>query len=804
MMQDSSRLSVPVLMTFEVVCTRTRSGLDPGSSGYCTVARTPRTPHGLQKSLESIDELAAGDHDAFLHATKEVDGEALHVVGRLRAGGMDTKRRKVRIGSYLALSARETPKAGPGWLLVNGRFHKKYEREPAEFDGPPELPKSPTTGKVADMLKRLTRNTGQADRLAGSVAAGEVVWVVYPAGLPIVYLFLEASLLLPEKDRWKATFCSDFDSETFPEEMGCLWRGVPSGSREIARIRKLDNPKILNLVNRATASDSEKAEDDAAIETEPKSRRRLQRSKKRLHAEQEDTASAPLLDSEDELGEVEVFDDDGDFPAESAPEERTPSRRKSRETPAAEETEPKKKRRGRSVSFSLPKKEKEEEEYDGNEEEIDDGEYEVETYDDSEYEYEDGDYGSGEGGFDYDEDEVRSASGRKRKQSEPIDDEYAEAKPTRRRSGANVAERDSEEEPTRRRSRSQKQESSGASAGGLSMNIDGRKAGIVVAVIAALGLIVVFGPGMMQSDTGSSAPLRPRQQGSSAALADQVTEDLVRGINALIEDIERKSRTIRAWDGVSATEHDLDALRQDVQRAATTLSSSHTTSQLETVKQTSIDSYNSTANDVRDAIELAAGTVAWFNRVRLVGNLLAGIQDQLQSSGPNTVSREAIEASLDELSAIDTQELPRSVRSEIARLGELFRTAEAGETTQETREVALSKDGRQTTLDASLPRARLVETYSIRGTKTDAQKIDVEEVASDTASGVLRRFQVFSGNDRIGEVSIRNAEDASKGKLLVLRFTASSTSAAADLVGLTLLVEGPLFRREYRLSQPAD
>ncbi|NBR63137.1 MAG: hypothetical protein EBT77_02295 [Verrucomicrobia bacterium] len=92
-------------MARQLIFTSVPRGLAPGSSGYCTAARSAALRPGLVQKLEQMSVYAhrvSAPHPVLLtHRVVEVGGEKYHVVSRIREAGLDftlwSPRRRVSI-----------------------------------------------------------------------------------------------------------------------------------------------------------------------------------------------------------------------------------------------------------------------------------------------------------------------------------------------------------------------------------------------------------------------------------------------------------------------------------------------------------------------------------------------------------------------------------------------------------------------------------------------------------------------------------------------------------------------------------
>ena len=115
-------------MAFELLYTSAPQGLQPGVSGFCTVAMTRGLPSALAEKLESLSAyraiFAPSDPQAHLnpithsHVRLQVAGRSYHVLSRIGPAGLDYSDRPNKFAHHLVLEPRELPAGGPAWLLL--------------------------------------------------------------------------------------------------------------------------------------------------------------------------------------------------------------------------------------------------------------------------------------------------------------------------------------------------------------------------------------------------------------------------------------------------------------------------------------------------------------------------------------------------------------------------------------------------------------------------------------------------------------------------------------------------------------
>src|SRR4051794_1145797 len=111
-------------MTMELLSTSVPAGLEPGSSGYCTVAMTRGIPRPLVQQLETLsayrplflpgDARASKNPDAVSHLRISVGGKTSSLVSRVCFAGADYTGRSNRFAPHVVLDQTDgRPPAGP-------------------------------------------------------------------------------------------------------------------------------------------------------------------------------------------------------------------------------------------------------------------------------------------------------------------------------------------------------------------------------------------------------------------------------------------------------------------------------------------------------------------------------------------------------------------------------------------------------------------------------------------------------------------------------------------------------------------
>jgi hypothetical protein len=227
----------------ELLYTSSPRGLDPGVSGYCTVAKTPGIGKALQQALESLSRyeplfLPGDPHEddnpvVYRHKVLLVAGQRWHVLSRVAYSGRDYTGRNNQFAHHVLLSPAEIQQfpGGPGWLMHqrdffqtewNGRIERLEPRSQLGSGG----------GNSAWNCRKweeTTSDPGWAGWLVQMTSDGSErpCGLLVDTGVNTLRLVAEALELLPESERWDVSFCT----YAFDLQSGCQWNGFIRGTR---------------------------------------------------------------------------------------------------------------------------------------------------------------------------------------------------------------------------------------------------------------------------------------------------------------------------------------------------------------------------------------------------------------------------------------------------------------------------------------------------------------------------------------------------------------------------------------------
>ena len=237
-------------MTGQLVYTSAPRGLDSGTSGFCTVARSRNLPPKLARTLEQISgyrSLASGERPVA-YSCVYVDDASRRVVSRVADAGLDHTGRSNKIAHHIVLSNNDLNATEPAAIFTDRRlFRERWDGEPAYLDET-LVPASifPNFCRC-DAWKAVLDDPGWGGYIASTVFSLRPVVLVVSPGVDVLRLFLEAIAVLPPQKRWDATFSTYFMRE-FPG-CRCQWKAVYAGTPEAenATRRVPQNALVVDL-----------------------------------------------------------------------------------------------------------------------------------------------------------------------------------------------------------------------------------------------------------------------------------------------------------------------------------------------------------------------------------------------------------------------------------------------------------------------------------------------------------------------------------------------------------------------------
>lgn len=247
----------------ELVYTSARSGLRPGTTGFCTVALSDGLPAAVVEFLERLsntyrpvympyDPRAADNPVAVSLIRGRPGGQPVAVLSRNAAAGTDHTGRSNNIAHHLVFDGAG-PRDGSNPAAVAaqpGTFLPRWDDQPRRLPAR-AVAGSPGPRGVCRAWADLTGDPGWAATVAAAWAdrSARPLYLIYPAGTNILELLSEAASLLPADRRWDATFTTYYTG--LPPEAVCVVRGVLAGTPQEAEARRADHVDLMDLVGPA-------------------------------------------------------------------------------------------------------------------------------------------------------------------------------------------------------------------------------------------------------------------------------------------------------------------------------------------------------------------------------------------------------------------------------------------------------------------------------------------------------------------------------------------------------------------------
>lgn len=253
-------------MTQELFSTSVPAGLEPGRSGFCTVAMTRGIARPLIELLEALsayrpvympgDARAVNNPAALSHLRVSAGGKTYTIVSRVCAAGLDYTNRSNRFAHHVILDTVDArPTGGPGWLASRpGFLEPKWDGKVAWLGQGRSVPAAGDVTPGSTTWKRLTGDAGWAGVLAEAMLqeGGKPYYLVFDPGTELLPLIAEAIALLPVEKRWGVTFTTYFAG--LPQGVTCQIRGVVRGSPEVQTLAAGSMLDLASLSGRQAPS----------------------------------------------------------------------------------------------------------------------------------------------------------------------------------------------------------------------------------------------------------------------------------------------------------------------------------------------------------------------------------------------------------------------------------------------------------------------------------------------------------------------------------------------------------------------
>jgi hypothetical protein len=194
------------------------------------------------------DPLAARNPINYSHIRLIVGERSLSVLSRIGPAGLDYSGRSNKYAHHIVIDANERPKGGPAWLLSQPGFvQSAWEGEPRVLAEGRKPPAGDRPAGIATAWQSATGDAGWAGVLAESFLKdpARAVFVIFPPGMDLLPLFVEAIALLAPSRRWEVEFSTYF--MTLPQGTACLWRGVVHVSPQADNASRFPNALIVDL-----------------------------------------------------------------------------------------------------------------------------------------------------------------------------------------------------------------------------------------------------------------------------------------------------------------------------------------------------------------------------------------------------------------------------------------------------------------------------------------------------------------------------------------------------------------------------
>lgn len=258
-------------MIHELVYTSAKSGLKPGSRGYCTVASSAGMSKPMAEKLESLSGYrhifppgtieADKNPVAYSYVRLQIAGILCHVLSRVADAGLDYSGRSNKLAHHVVLEQQDLVREGPAACLADRRFALRRWTGDARILPPKSVPPLSDSGPTRQHWESASSDPNWCDYLIQNVRQRKPVYVVYPIGTEVLPLIADAQSLLPSDERWHMTFSTYFTR--VPPGVECLVRCIPAETKEAkAILGRHDQVRIdLSSHSRAPATSIVSTED---------------------------------------------------------------------------------------------------------------------------------------------------------------------------------------------------------------------------------------------------------------------------------------------------------------------------------------------------------------------------------------------------------------------------------------------------------------------------------------------------------------------------------------------------------------
>ncbi len=232
-------------MSLELLYTSATAGLRQGSRGFCTVLSTTGMPINLASRLETLsgyrhvyspqDANADDNPVCHSHLRIKVAGKWSSVLSRVSAYGVDYSGRTNKLAHHIVVEAHEHSSAGPAWVLNHGSIiREQWDGKNHTPPSGPAIPPHNKTAQICNTWASVAGDAGWGGRAAEAFRgpSAKPHWIIFDLNQSesLLTLLSESIALLPESERWSATFSTYYTN--LPPEIDCRVRCVLSGTDE--------------------------------------------------------------------------------------------------------------------------------------------------------------------------------------------------------------------------------------------------------------------------------------------------------------------------------------------------------------------------------------------------------------------------------------------------------------------------------------------------------------------------------------------------------------------------------------------
>ncbi|WP_431197723.1 hypothetical protein [Rhodopirellula bahusiensis] len=229
----------------ELIYTSAPRGLRPGSRGFCTVAMSESMPAGLVGPLEGLSAYRHVDGDGpspinHMHVQMKVAGRFVNVLSRISDAPPDYTGRTNKLAHHVVVATVDQTAGGPAAVLRQPGFAiESWDGEVRKIHESKTIPSAESPARIADTWAEKSGDAGWAGTVASifeSRDPGPPLYLIYrpEQNDQLLALIDEAICLLPEPERWNATFSTH--TGELPPGVNCRLRCLIAGSSEASTL----------------------------------------------------------------------------------------------------------------------------------------------------------------------------------------------------------------------------------------------------------------------------------------------------------------------------------------------------------------------------------------------------------------------------------------------------------------------------------------------------------------------------------------------------------------------------------------